>query len=220
MSTIVSPSLLSANFLDLRKDIEMLNNSCCEMVHLDVMDGVFVPNISFGFPILEAVSSICTKKIDVHYMIVHPEQYILRTAQFGVHMMTVHVEACTRLLTTIADIHRCGMKAGVSINPATPVSQIEDILPYVDMVLVMGVNPGFGGQPFIETTYEKVRQLRHIIDAQHLNTIIEVDGGVNAYTAPLLVEAGAHSLVSGNYVFKADDPVATIAQLASLSYQK
>lgn len=216
MSTIISPSLLSANFLDLRKDIEMLNSSCCEMVHLDVMDGVFVPNISFGFPILEAVSTMCTKKLDVHFMIIHPEQYILRTAQSGVYMMTVHVETCTRLLTTISDIHRAGMKAGVSINPATPISQIEDVLPYVDMVLVMGVNPGFGGQPFMTSTYEKVNQLRKIIDDNHYNAFIEVDGGVNATTAPQLVEAGAHALVSGNYVFKSDDPKAKIAELASL----
>lgn len=216
MKTIVSPSVLSADFLNLGSDIEMINDSEASWLHFDVMDGVFVPNISFGFPIMEAVSKVCNKGLDVHYMIIHPEQYIQRTAQMGAMMMTVHVETCTRLLTTINDIHAANMKAGVAINPSTPLSMIDDVLDSADMILIMGVNPGFGGQSFIETTYQKVETLRKIIDQRGLNTVIEVDGGVNEHTAPLLVQAGAHALVSGNYVFRSEDPKATISYLASL----
>ena len=214
--TIVSPSLLSADFLHLDRDIDMINQSEAEWLHLDVMDGVFVPNISFGFPVLEAVASRCRKALDVHYMVVHPEQYISRTAKLGAMMMNVHYEACTHLHRTIQEIHDAGMKAGVTLNPATPVSVLEDIIADVDMVLLMSVNPGFGGQKFIENTISKVKRLRQLIESSSSSALIEVDGGVQADTAPRLVEVGVDVLVSGSYVFKAADPLATISSLRNL----
>lgn len=213
---IVSPSLLAADFLHLDSDIEMINKSDAEWLHLDVMDGVFVPNISFGFPVLEAVASKCKKALDVHYMIVHPEQYIKQTAKLGAMMMNVHYEACTHLHRTIQEIHDAGMKAGVTLNPATPVSVLEDIICDVDMVLLMSVNPGFGGQKFIENTIGKVKRLKQLIVESGSKALIEVDGGVQSETAPRLVAAGVDVLVSGSYVFKASDPLSVIRDLRNL----
>ena len=214
--TIVSPSLLAADFLHLDSDIEMINRSEAEWLHLDVMDGVFVPNISFGFPVLEAVAKKCTKALDVHFMIVHPEQYIKQTAKLGAMMMNVHYEACTHLHRTMQEIHDAGMKAGVTLNPATPVSVLEDIIQDVDMVLLMSVNPGFGGQKFIENTIDKVKRLRKLIEEKGSKALIEVDGGVQAETAPRLVAAGVDVLVSGSYVFKSATPEAVIHSLREL----
>lgn len=213
---IVSPSLLAADFLHLERDIEMINTSEAELLHLDVMDGSFVPNISFGFPVLEAVAKVCTKKLDVHYMINSPERYIKQTAALGAWMMNVHLEAVTHLHRTIQEIHNAGMKAGVTLNPSTPVSMLEDIIKDVDMVLLMSVNPGFGGQAFIENTISKVKRLRKLIDESGSKALIEVDGGVQGETAPRLVEAGVDILVSGSYVFKASDPHAVISSLVAL----
>ena len=216
MKPIISPSLLSANFIDLRSDIEMINKSEADWLHLDVMDGVFVPNISFGFPVIEAVSKVCTKPLDVHFMIVHPEQYIEQTAKAGAMMMNVHYEACTHLHRTIQQIHAAGMKAGVTLNPSTPVCVLEDIICDVDMVLLMSVNPGFGGQQFIENTIGKLARLRKLIKSSGSKALIEIDGGVQAETAPRLIEAGADILVIGSYVFKSKDPLATIHGLKTL----
>ena len=216
MKTLVSPSLLAADFLNLKDEIEMINNSQADWLHMDIMDGVFVPNISFGFPVLEAVSKVCKKPLDVHFMIVHPEQYIEQTAKLGAMMMNVHYETCTHLHRTIQQIHAAGMKAGVTLNPSTPVSMLEDIIYDVDMVLLMSVNPGFGGQKFIENTIRKVKRLRKMIDDAGTHTLIEIDGGVQGETAPRLVKAGADVLVSGSYVFKSADPHATIEALKQL----
>lgn len=216
MKTLVSPSLLSADFLHLDKDIEMINNSDSDYIHMDIMDGIFVPNISFGFPVLKAVGKACKKPMDVHYMIMHPENYIQQTADAGAEIMTVHYETCPHLHRTIQQIKQAGMKAGVAINPATPVSVLEDIVEDVDLVLIMSVNPGFGGQSFIENAISKVKRLRKLIDESNSHALIEVDGGVQNETAPRLVEAGTDILVSGSYVFKSANPIETIRGLKVL----
>lgn len=216
MATIISPSLLAADFTDLRHEVEMINKSDADWLHLDIMDGTFVPNISFGFPVIDAVAKICKKPLDVHFMIEHPERYVQRTAKTGAMMMNVHYEACVHLHRTVQEIHDAGMKAGVTLNPSTPVCLLEDILNDVDMVLLMSVNPGFGGQKFIEGTIDKLRALREMVDRRNSRALIQIDGGVQAETAPRLVEAGADVLVSGSYVFKAADPIQTIHDLRSL----
>lgn len=216
MKTMVSPSFLSANFLSLQDDIDMLNSSEADWVHLDVMDGVFVPNISFGFPVIEAINKTCQKPLDVHLMIVNPEKYVAQTAKAGAMLMSVHAEACTHLHRTIQEIHAAGMKAGVALNPSTPLCMVEEVLHDADVILLMSVNPGFGGQTFIEQSVDKVRRLRQMIDAQGSHALIEVDGGVQAETAPRLVEAGANVLVSGSYIFKSANPAETIHELGKL----
>lgn len=216
MNHKIAPSLLAADFLNLQRDVEMINGSEADWLHLDIMDGVFVPNISFGFPILEALKGVCKKPMDVHLMIVEPHKFINEVAATGAYMMNVHYEACTHLHRTIAAIKESDMKAGVTLNPHTPVSLLEDIIHDVDMVLLMSVNPGYGGQRFIEHSIQKVKELKSLITRKGLSTLIEVDGGVNAETGKRLFEAGADVLVAGNYVFKSPDPVETIRQLKAL----
>ncbi|MBP3838410.1 MAG: ribulose-phosphate 3-epimerase [Prevotella sp.] len=213
MDTLISPSLLSADFTNLQRDVEMLNQSEADWLHLDVMDGVFVPNISFGFPVIEAIAKIAEKPLDVHLMIVQPERYVEATAKTGAMLMNVHYEACTHLHRTIQQIHAAGMKAGVTLNPSTPVSVLEDIICDVELVLLMSVNPGFGGQKFIQNSVKKVEKLRKLIEENNSKALIQVDGGVQSETAPLLVKAGADVLVSGSYIFNSPDPKATIRAL-------
>lgn len=213
---IVSPSLLAADFLNLGKDIEMINQSEAEWLHLDIMDGAFVPNLSFGFPVIEAVASKCTKKLDVHLMIERPEGFLTELKNLGTYIMNVHYEACTHVHRLIQQIKDNGMKAAVTLNPGTPICVLEDIIQDLDMVLLMTVNPGFGGQKFIEHSIDKVKRLREMIDSRGLNTLIEVDGGVNAETAPRLAAAGVDVLVSGSYIFKAADPLALISEMKRL----
>lgn len=212
----VSPSLLSADFGNLAKDIEMINNSEADMLHLDIMDGVFVPNISFGFPVMKYVNQLCSKPLDVHLMIVNPEKFVNEVKACGAAIMNVHYEACTHLDRVIQQIKEAGMKAGVTINPATPVSLLKDIVAQVDLVLIMSVNPGFGGQKFIPNAVNKVRELRELIAATGSQAEIQVDGGVNEQTAQLLKAAGADIVVAGNYVFNSPNPTETIAQLRAL----
>ena len=203
--------------MNLQRDVEMINQSEADWLHLDIMDGVFVPNISFGFPVLKGLKKICRKPMDVHLMIVEPHKFIREVAETGAYLMNVHYEACTHLHRTIAGIHEAGMKAGVTLNPHSPVSLLEDIVQDVDVVMLMSVNPGYGGQTFIEHTVEKTRQLREMIDRKGLNTLIEIDGGVNLETGKRLLEAGADVLVAGSFVFKAPDPNAIIKELKMLN---
>lgn len=216
MNHLVAPSLLAANFLNLEQDIEMLNNSDADWLHLDIMDGVFVPNISFGFPIIDRLKEKTNKPLDVHMMIVEPEKFIPEIAEAGVYSMNVHYEACTHLHRVIDEIKKHGMKAAVTLNPHTPVMLLEDIIQELDMVLIMSVNPGFGGQKFIEHSVEKVRVLKELILGKNSHALIEVDGGVNLDTGKRLIDAGADVLVAGNFVFASPNPIQTIKDLKSL----
>lgn len=212
-NTLIAPSVLSADFGNLQRDIEMINRSEADWFHVDIMDGVFVPNLSFGIPVVEAITRHATKTIDVHLMIVDPDPYIKTFAQLGANNLTVHYETCTHLHRTLQAIKAEGMKAGIALNPHTNVALLEDIINETDLVCLMSVNPGFGGQSFIERTYDKIRKLKEIIVRNGASTLIEIDGGVSDKNAVQLVEAGADVLVAGNYVFKAADPVATVAAL-------
>jgi ribulose-phosphate 3-epimerase len=212
----IAPSLLSADFGNLQRDVEMVENSQAAWHHLDVMDGVFVPNISYGMPVIRAIRKHASKPLDVHLMIVDPDRYIEAFAELGCDRLTVHLEACTHLHRSLQTIRGCGMKSGVALNPHSPVSLLEDCLDMADLVCLMGVNPGFGGQHFIRNTYKKIRELRTQIDSRGLETLIEVDGGVNLDNTAHLLEAGADVLVAGSFVFGSEDPAATIARLASV----
>jgi len=216
MNHLVSPSLLAADFLNLGRDVTMVNRSMADWIHLDIMDGVFVPNISFGLPVVENVKKIAEKPLDVHLMIIDPDRYLSRFHEAGANILTVQYEACTHLHRTVTEIKRLGMKAGIAINPHTPVSLLANILPFADMILIMTVNPGFGGQSFIHDSYNKIRELRRIIDQNGYNVLIEVDGGVDTSNAQSLVEAGVNVMVAGNAVFSSPDPTETIKRLKEL----
>ncbi|WP_396169664.1 ribulose-phosphate 3-epimerase [Flavobacterium sp.] len=216
-NTLIAPSVLAADFANLQRDIEMINSSEADWFHIDIMDGVFVPNISFGMPVLEAISKHAKKTIDVHLMIVDPDRYIKTFAALGSNILTVHYEACTHLHRTLQAIKAEGMKAGVALNPHTNISLLEDVIKDIDMVCIMSVNPGFGGQSFIENTYKKIKDLKEMIVRHNASTIIEIDGGVTNKNAVALVQAGADVLVAGNYVFKAEDPIATISDLKKIT---
>jgi len=213
MSHLIAPSILAADFGNLQRDVEMVNNSDADWFHLDVMDGRFVPNISFGFPVIKAIQKAAQKPLDVHLMIVEPEKYIDAFADVGAAVITVHYEACHHLHRTLNAIKEKGIKAGVALNPHTPVTLLEDCLSEADLVCLMSVNPGFGGQKFIENTYQKASSLRAMADGLNSNCLIEIDGGVNLQNAPLLLGAGANVLVAGSTVFKSESPAATIKQL-------
>lgn len=214
---IIAPSVLAADFANLQRDIEMINTSQADWFHIDIMDGVFVPNISFGMPVLEAINKHAKKTIDVHLMIVDPDRYIKTFKALGSDILTVHYEACTHLHRTLQAIKAEGMKAGVALNPHTNVSLLEDVINDIDLVCLMSVNPGFGGQSFIENTYKKTRQLKEIITRNGASTLIEIDGGVTDKNAKQLTEAGADVLVAGSFVFRAEDPIATIADLKKIT---
>ncbi len=216
MKKRIAPSLLAADFANLQRDIELVNNSNADWFHVDIMDGVFVPNISFGMPVLKAISKHAKKTIDVHLMIVNPDQYIQTFSELGANILTVHYEACTHLHRTLQAIKASGMKAGVALNPHTPIAVLEDVINDLDLVCLMSVNPGFGGQSFIENTYKKIQQLKNLIDFNNTETLIEIDGGVTDKNANKLIEVGADVLVAGSFVFKSDDPKSTIANLKTL----
>ncbi len=216
MKHLIAPSILSADFANLQSDIEMINQSEADWFHVDVMDGVFVPNISFGFPVITAIKHHAKKPLDVHLMIVDPDRYLQQFKDAGAAILTVHFEACTHLHRTIAAIHELGMKAGVAINPHTPVSVLEDILPQIDLVCIMSVNPGFGGQKFIENTYQKITKLRTLAKQLNTEVLIEIDGGVGHQNALALIKAGADVLVAGNAVFGAQNPMEMITELKKI----
>ena len=216
-NTLIAPSVLAADFANLQRDIEMINNSEADWFHIDIMDGVFVPNISFGMPVLEAINRHAKKTIDVHLMIIDPDRYVKTFADLGANILTVHYEACTHLHRTLQAIKAEGMKAGVALNPHTNIDLLEDVINDIDLVCIMSVNPGFGGQSFIENTYSKVEKLKALITRKKSNTIIEIDGGVTSKNAKQLAEAGADVLVAGSFVFKAEDPTKTISDLKKLS---
>lgn len=216
MNHLVSPSLLSADFTNLGKDVEMVNKSRADWIHCDIMDGVFVPNISFGIPVMEHIKKIAEKPLDVHLMIVDPDRYLKNFCDAGANILTVQYEACTHLQRTVTEIRKLGMKAGVALNPHSPVSLLENILPFIDMVLIMSVNPGFGGQSFINESYKKIRKLRKMIDSEVYSILIEVDGGIDTTNAAGLIEAGVNVLVAGNSVFNSRDPEGTIRKLKEL----
>ena len=216
MSHLVSPSLLAADFGNLAKDVLLINNSMADWIHCDIMDGVFVPNISFGFPIIEHVKKIAEKPLDVHIMIIDPDRYLSRFRDTGANILTVQYEACIHLQRTVTEIRNLGMKAGVAINPHTPVILLKNILQYIDIVLIMTVNPGFGGQSFIMESYSKIAELRKMIDEGGYNVLIEVDGGIDTGNARKLIETGVNVLVAGNSVFSSEDPVETIRKLKEL----
>ncbi|MBK7733672.1 MAG: ribulose-phosphate 3-epimerase [Bacteroidales bacterium] len=213
MSQLVAPSLLAADFANLASEIEMINDSEADWIHLDIMDGLFVPNISFGFPVVEAVSDLASKPLDVHLMIVDPDRYLERFRDAGASYLTVQFEACNHLHRTVTEIRNLGMKAGVALNPHSPVILVRDILPYIDMVLLMTVNPGYGGQTFIPGSFNKIGELRSMIDEGGYEVMIEVDGGVDLHNAPMLVHAGVDVLVAGSTVFSSSDPAETISRL-------
>ena len=213
MSHLIAPSVLSANFGNLNKDIELINRSDADWFHLDVMDGVFVPNISFGFPIIKAIKKLSTKPLDVHLMIVNPDNYTLAFKEVGADILTVHLEACSHLHRSIQNIKNLGMKAGVAINPHTPIESLKDIISDIDLVCLMSVNPGFGGQKFIENTFEKIRDLKILIEQKKSNALIEIDGGVDLKNHKKLIESGANVLVAGNTVFNSENPTETIKLL-------
>ena len=217
MEHLVSPSLLAADFANLENDVTMINRSEADWLHLDIMDGVFVPNISFGFPVIKAVKKVASKPLDVHLMIIDPDRYLTRFSEVGANILTVQYEACNHLHRTVTEIRNLGMRAGVAINPHTPVSLLKNILPYIDMVLIMTVNPGFGGQLFIKESYNKISELRKMIDASNYNILIEVDGGIDTINAGKLIESGVNVLVAGNSVFGSSDPVNTILRLKRLT---
>jgi ribulose-phosphate 3-epimerase len=216
MSHLVSPSLLAADFGNLEKDVNVINESLADWIHCDIMDGVFVPNISFGFPVIEQVKKIARKPLDVHLMIIDPDRYLTRFHDAGADILTVQYEACNHLNRTVSEIRRLGMKAGVAVNPHTPVALLKNILPYVDMVLIMTVNPGFGGQSFIKESYNKISELRKMIDDGKYDVLIEVDGGIDTGNSRKLIETGVNVLVAGNSIFSSKDPNNTIKKLKNL----